>query len=146
VRARLLAQAGVPGPIAGASVVVDLTAGLVTEVVFILLGIGLYLGAQGDAGWLLHLGASLILFSLLLLAFGLVQRRGLFMWLTRVLERATQGRGWQGLVGAAAALDREIVARYDDRTRLSVCAGWRLLGWVWGSVEMWLAWSAIRSI
>jgi putative membrane protein len=139
VRARLLARAGISGPLAGASVVVDVTIGLVTQVVFVLLGIGLYLEAQGGAVWLLQAGAGIATFSLLLVCFGLIQRRGLFLSLARILERTTRGRAWQGLIGSAAALDREIVARYHDRTRLSICAAWRLLGWLWGSAEVWLA-------
>jgi putative membrane protein len=139
VRARLLTRAGISGPVAGASVVVDVTVGLVTQVAFVLLGIGLYVAMQGGAVWLLQAGAGIATFSLLLLAFGLLQRRGLFLRLARILEHTTQGRAWQGLVGSAAALDREIVARYQDRTRLSICAGWRLLGWLWGSAEVWLA-------
>ncbi|MGH6899276.1 MAG: lysylphosphatidylglycerol synthase domain-containing protein [Geminicoccaceae bacterium] len=140
VRARLLARAGVAGPIAGASVVVDLTAGLVTQVLFIVLGIVLYLEQrQAGAGWLLHLAGGLALFCALLFGFGMAQRRGLFLRLARILERATRGRAWRSLVGSAAALDREIVARYADRARLSRCACWRFLGWLWGSVEIWLA-------
>ena len=139
VRARLLARAGISGPVAGASVVVDVTTGLVTQVVFVLLGIGLYLAVQGGAVWLLQAGAGIATFGLLLLGFALLQRRGLFLRLARILEQTTRGRAWQGLVGSAAALDREIVARYHDRTRLAICAAWRLLGWLWGSAEVWLA-------
>jgi putative membrane protein len=139
VRARLLARAGVAGPVAGASVVVDVTAGLVSQIVFILVGIALYLTERGQAGWRLHLGAGLALFCALVIGFGLAQRRGLFLGLARLLERATRGRGWDGLVGSAVALDREVMARYDDAPRLALCAGWRLLGWLWGSVEIWLA-------
>jgi putative membrane protein len=139
VRARLLARAGIGGPVAGASVVVDVTTGLVTQVAFVLLGIGLYLELQGGAVWLLQAGAGIAIFSLLLLGFGWLQRRGLFLRLARMFEQATRGRAWQGLVGSAVALDREIVLGYDDRTRLALCAGWRLLGWLWGSAEVWLA-------
>jgi putative membrane protein len=139
VRARLLTRAGISGPVAGASVVVDVTVGLVTQVAFVLLGIGLYVAMQGGAVWLLQAGAGIATFSLLLLAFGLLQRRGLFLRLARIFEHTARGRAWQGLVGSAAALDREIVARYQDRTRLSICAAWRLLGWLWGSTEVWLA-------
>jgi hypothetical protein len=136
VRARLLARAAVSGAVAGASVVVDVTTGLVTQVVFVLLGIGLYLELQGGTEWLLQIGAGIALLSLLLLGFGFVQRRGLFLCLARICERVTRGGSWQGLVGGAAALDREIVARYDDRGRLVTCAAWRLLGWLWGSAEV----------
>jgi uncharacterized membrane protein YbhN (UPF0104 family) len=56
-----------------------------------------------------------------------------------MVERATRGRIWRSLVGSAAALDREVIARYRDRLRFALCAGWRLVGWLWGSAEIWLA-------
>ena len=139
VRARLLARAGISGPLAGATVVVDVTTGLVTQIVFVLLGLGLYLQARGGGAWLLQAGAGIATFGLLLLCFGILQRRGLFRRLARLFDQVTRGRAWQGLVGSAAALDREIAARYDDHARLASCAAWRLLGWLWGSAEVWLA-------
>ena len=139
VRAHLLARAGVRRPVAGASVVVDLTAGLATQLAFVLLGMGLLIGIRGGSEWLLRLGAGLGIFALAVLGFVLVQHRGLFLRFARLLKRVTRGGPWQGLVGGAGALDREVVARYRDRVRLSRCAGWRLIGWVWGSAEIWLA-------
>jgi putative membrane protein len=140
VRARLLARAAVAGPVAGASVVVDLTAGLVTQALFMALGIALYLGHwHADAGWLLHLAGGLALFCALPISFGWAQRRGLFLRLARLFERATRSGAWQSLVGSAAALDREIAARYADRPGVLRCACWRFLGWLLGSVEIWLA-------
>jgi putative membrane protein len=138
VRAHLLSRAGVTGPVAGASVVVDLTAGLATQDAFILLGVAQLLGAQGGSEWLLRLGAGLGILALAVLGFVMLQQRGLFLSLARVVERVTPGRGWLDLTGSAASLDREVVARYRDRARLSICAGWRLLGWLCGSVEIWL--------
>lgn len=64
---------------------VDLTTGLVTQLAFVLLGIGLYLETQGGALWLLHLGVGLGVFSVRVLGFGLPSPR-------RMVERAT--RGW----------------------------------------------------
>lgn len=139
VRAQMLARAGVAGPVAGASVVVDLTAGLFTQILFILLGIALFLEQRGGASWLLQAAGGLALFSVFLVGFGIAQRRGLFLGLARIFERATRGRAWQGLVGGAAALDRAIIASYQDRSKLALCACWRSLGWLWGGVEIWLA-------
>lgn len=138
VRAHLLTRAGVAGPLAGASVVVDVTIGLATQFAFVLLGLALLLAAHGGSPWLLRLGAGLGTLALAVLGFVLLQRRGLFLLLARMVERATRGRGWLDLTGSAASLDREVAARYRDRVRLSICAGWRLLGWLWGSAEIWL--------
>jgi hypothetical protein len=107
VRAHLLSGAGIAGPIAGASVVVDLTVGLATQLAFVLLGIGLLLETGGGASRLAQLGAGLGVLGLLVLGFVLLQRGGLFLRLARLVERATRGRIWQSLVGSAAGLDRE---------------------------------------
>lgn len=138
VRAHLLSRAGVAGPLAGASVVVDVTVGLATQFAFVLLGLVLLLAVQGGSPWLLRLGAGLGTLALAVLGFVLLQQRGLFLPLARLVERATRGRGWLDLTGSAASLDREVLARYRDRVRLSICAGWRLLGWLSGSAEIWL--------
>jgi putative membrane protein len=139
VRAHLLSRAGVAGPAAAASVVVDLTAGLAMQLAFVLCGIGLLVAAGAGDHRFVHLGAGLGVFGLLVLGFVLLQRGGLFLRLARMVERATRGRIWQSLVGSAAALDREVIARYRDRLQLALCAGWRLVGWLWGSAEIWLA-------
>jgi putative membrane protein len=139
VRARLLARSGTPGPTAGASVVVDLTAGLVTQIAFAALGILLLLQQLGRTGELQGLTLGLALFGLLLLAFALAQRRGLFARLARPVERLASGAAWRALVGDAAALDAEVALRYRRGAALGRCAAWRGLGWLAGGVEIWLA-------
>ena len=59
VRARLISQAGVRGPVGGATVVVDMTIGVFTQVIFSLMGVAaLYLVA--DAGESRNLGQGLL--------------------------------------------------------------------------------------
>jgi putative membrane protein len=139
VRARLLARSGTPGPAAGASVVVDLTAGLLTQIAFAALGIVLLVRLLGHAGDLMELALGLALFGLLLLGFAAAQRRGLFSLLARPLHRLASGPGWRALVGNAAALDAEVALRYRRGRALTLCAAWRSLGWLAGGVELWLA-------
>lgn len=139
VRARLAVHSGVPGPAAGASVVVDLTMALFTQIIFASMGIVLLLelGDVGGLGRSVMLG--LALFAFLLLGFYLVQRFGLFRFLAATLSRLVGGRDWLSLVGGAAALDDAIHATYRDRRALLVAGGWRLFGWVLGTGEVWLA-------
>jgi putative membrane protein len=139
VRARLLAQSGTPGPTAGASVVVDATAGLLTQLAFALLGLGLLLRHLGQASELLPAIAGLGLFGLLLAGFAAVQHRGLFSLLVRPLHRLASSPTWQSLIGSAAALDAEIKACYRDRRAFARCAAWRALAWLAGGVEIWVA-------
>jgi putative membrane protein len=139
VRARLIARGGRSGASAGASVVVDLTLGLVTQIAFAALGIALLLGQSGAPPALAPLAVGLALFGGLLLAFALLQRRGLFSLLARPVGRIARGPPWQLLVGGATALDAEIGRRYRQGSALAACAAWRGLGWLMGGVELWLA-------
>jgi hypothetical protein len=139
VRAQLLARAGVGGPVAGASVVVDVTAGLITQILFLVLGVGLFLSQSHDAGWLAPLLGGLAVFGALVAGFLLAQRRGLFGALAAVAACVTRGRTWPDLIGGAGAIDPAIAAIYRDHAKLARCAFWRAFGWLWGSVEFWLA-------
>lgn len=139
VRARLLALSGTPGATAGASVVVDLTAGMATQAVFALGGVLMLLVHLGYGPATAEIGAGLALFGVLVVGFGLAQSRGLFLPLARMLQRIARGRALPLVTGGAAALDTEIRARYRDRASLARCLGWRLVGWLWGGVEIWIA-------
>jgi putative membrane protein len=139
VRARLLARSGTPGPAAGASVVVDLTAGLLTQIAFAALGIVLLVRLLGHVGDLLGLAFGLALFGLLLLGFAAAQRRGLFSVLARPARRLASRPRWRALIGDAAALDAEVALRYRRGRALTLCAAWRSLGWLAGGIELWLA-------
>jgi putative membrane protein len=139
VRAHLLARSGTPAASAGASVVVDLTAGLLTQVAFAALGVLLLAQQLGRAGDLSGLSFGLALFGLLLLAFLAAQRRGLFSLLVRPARRLASRRSWRTLAGSLTALDAEIALRYRHRRAFALCAAWRALGWLGGGIELWLA-------
>ena len=142
VRARLISQAGVRGPVGGATVVVDMTIGVFTQVIFSLMGVAaLYLVA--DAGESRNLGQGLLfglgVFSLLFVGFYVAQHYGLFLVLARALEKVAGGREFMALSGGAAALDDEIVAAYRRLGALFWSSVWRLASWVIGAGEVWLA-------
>jgi putative membrane protein len=138
IRARLLARSGTAGAAAGASVVVDLTAGLLTQALFAGLGL-LLLHLLGQSAGLRQVAIGLALFGLLLAGFVAAQRYGLFALLARPICRLARGPTWRSLAGSAAALDAEIALRYRHGAALVRCAGWRGLGWLAGALELWLA-------
>lgn len=139
VRARLIAQRGLPDSVAGASVVVDVTVGLLTHILFALMGAGILLHRYGPGDTAVALAAGISLFTVLLLAFYGVQRLGFFGFLARTSARLVRGRMPPTLAGGMAALDEAIAAVYRRRRDLAVSCGWRLLGWVLGTGEVWLA-------
>ncbi len=139
VRARLASHRGVPGVIAGASVVADLTLGVMTQIVFSLLGLFLLIQHEGGRGTVYGAVIGLAIVTVLVVAFYVVQRSGLFGFLTRVLGFVARGRDWLTLAGSAKALDDAIKSLYRRRRDLLVCCFWHLVSWIGGAGEVWLA-------
>src|SRR5215468_8357516 len=129
VRGRALVGTGVAATTAGASVVVDITLMLSTQVVFTLIGLSLlivYLGANEVAGQVI-IGVGLT--TAALGSFVLLQRRGLFGLMARLLERLAHTPDWLTLVSSAAAFDGEIHRLYRNRPALTAASAWHLLAW-----------------
>jgi putative membrane protein len=138
VKARLVAQRGVPGVRAGASVVVDVTLVVTSQMLFTLLGLGL-LGVRLGGGGLWPAAATgAVLMALALAGFHAFQRRQGFSRLARRIERLTSGQ-WTSLVANADALDRAVADLYADRRTVAAAWSWHLLSWVVGVGEVWLA-------
>src|SRR5262249_901243 len=138
VRARALAAAGVPGPTAGASVLVDMTVILSTQLPLTLLGLGL-LAAYFDAGALVgRVLLGVLVPASMLAGFVLAQRRGLFGAGARLIERFVQSSEQLAISGSAAALDREVRRLYRNRGALLAAVAWHGLGWLIGTTEVWL--------
>ncbi|MGI9449442.1 MAG: flippase-like domain-containing protein [Geminicoccaceae bacterium] len=138
VRAHLLHRSGLRGHVAAASVIVDLTVGLLMQVTFALIGLMLLLMALDHDEKLIPLGLGLALFSSLILVFAALQRRGLVTLPIDLLERFVKAPIWRQLIDNAGKLDQQIRSSYRETGWLLVCACWRLLGWLWPSLEIWL--------
>lgn len=137
VRAGLLSRSAVPGAVAAASVVADVTAGLVTEVLFVLLG--LFFLFQEDARTALPVLIAIAIFALILGGFYVAQRKGLFERATGLLARRIGGEKGFGVVSRAAALDGALARIYRSHRRFLACCAWRAAGWVLGAGEVYLA-------
>jgi putative membrane protein len=143
VRARLAALRGIAGPRAVASVLVDVTAGLVTQVVFVAMGIAIII-ARGGHTVLLALIAGLAVLSILLLGFYVLQRYGMARPLGRLFERRG-GRQLAVLVGNARIMDQAVDRLYQGTLRFLACCGWRLAGWIAGAGEILIALAFLSS-
>ncbi len=139
VRARLLVLSGAPGADAGASVVADLTAGVVTEILFTLLGIALLLPHEGAGTTTAALLAGVALFAVFVSLFFVAQRNGLFRSLARLLERVVRVGDWRAITGGAEALDAAVSGIYRRRRAFFLACLWRMAGWFAGAIEVWLA-------
>jgi putative membrane protein len=137
-RARLAAQGELGLARTGAAATADVTIGAITQIPFALVGlVGLAAVAADDRSALLWaLLGGLVLFLALILAFLRVQRAGLGRIVMALIHRVAPGAA--GL-GDPWALDREIHAIYMRRRALVAAAAWRLVGWVVGAAEIWVA-------
>lgn len=139
LRALLLHRRGVEGPIAGASVMVDVTAGVLTQFIFSVVGVIAFAGIVGGGqDTIVNLTLGLALFGAGLAGFYIVQRSGPFLRLARLMERFASMNTWTTITGGAAALDAAVVALYRQRRATTLCCFWRIVGWVGGTGEVWL--------
>lgn len=139
VRARLAFHCRVPGVIAGASVVADLTLGILTQILFALIGLTLLARVDGVEGTLVLAVIGICMISVLLALFYKVQKFGLFGFLTRILQFVARSREWMSLVGSAKALDDSLVNLYQRRRDVLFSCAFRMFAWLVGAGEVWLA-------
>src|SRR5262249_57123775 len=118
VRAQLLARRSVPGPVAGASVVVDITLHLTGQLVFTTLGLGLLLVHVGGRALAGPVVAGLVTMALAIAGFLAVQHRGIFGAMSGLIARLVRSEGWSALSANAAALDPALRSFYADPPRL----------------------------
>ncbi len=129
VGTRLLMMNQIPGTVAGASVVVDLTLSVFTQLLFTVIGLGLLVFTTDSSGVVFGVFVGIVVGLMGVIGFLLLQKRGLFTMLL----------GWLSLVGGAERLDRAIKTIYHHRKRLLLCAWWQMLAWIVGAGEVWLA-------
>ncbi len=139
VRARLLVLARTPAALAGASVLVDFTVGLLAQALFVLVGVALLLRAVGLGPTVQTILAVLGAGGLGLVVFYALQRSGGLRSGARWMARLGQTPHWQSLSGGALHMDRELQALYDARRRILGAALLRLAGWFLSVGEIWLA-------
>ncbi len=139
LRAYMLYQHRGGGAIAGASVLVDVTAGIFTQVLFSTVGVFLFFVIVGtDSDTTLNLTLGLALFAGGMAGLYTIQRLGIFTRLARFTERAIRREYWRNLTGSAIEFDNAIAALYRKKRPILACCFWRILGWVFGTGEVWL--------
>jgi putative membrane protein len=140
-RGRALALYGVRYAASAASVVVDVTVGVVSQMVYVILGAAIVAVLAVDSG-----GGQRDVLIAAVLGFGVI---GALMVLAQVsrpfgrLLRRLGGRLGKSvggrLLGGAAAVEAEVMRSYARRGPIAECFAWRLIGWLAGGVEFWLA-------
>jgi putative membrane protein len=139
VRAQLLARRGVAGTVAGASVVADITLHLTGQLLFTLLGLCLLVAHVGGRALAGPVVLGFVVMALIVGAFFVIQRRGVFGAMARVIAHLLRASDWSSLSTNADALDRSIRTFYAGRRRVAVSSMWHFLSWLLGAGEIWLA-------
>jgi glycosyltransferase 2 family protein len=135
--ARALVLAGVPGMLAAASTIVDVTLEFVAQLGYIALGLGWLVHLHPDSPTALPVAIGLLIAVPIAAAFFFVQRRG-FGYVERIA--GILGRGWaERSASGAAALHAGLVAIYRRRGGLWWNFALHFACWIASAAEVWLA-------
>ena len=143
---RLVRLRGVPSAQAAASMVVDVTVGVTTQLIFVLSGLGLLLMRSTEHGvvvlaWVVLIGTG-ILFAAVV-AFFVFQHRGLFFASVTTIRRLLPERWLSAWLAGASAIDDAVVAAYRARRRILRASALHLMGWAARAGEIWLLMQAL---
>jgi putative membrane protein len=138
VKASLLTKTGIGGAVAGATVVVDVTLVMLTQIFFTIIGLALLLLLIGGRTLALPVAVGLVIMGSMLAAFYAAQRQGVFGTLAQMLVRVGRGR-WSTLVAGGDALDASVTVLYRQPRTIAASSAWHLTSWLLGTGEVWLA-------
>ncbi|HEV7138372.1 MAG TPA: lysylphosphatidylglycerol synthase domain-containing protein [Steroidobacteraceae bacterium] len=137
---RLLCETGVDGVAAAASVTTEVVLTIVSQYVFVMLGVLCLLRLTNTVQFaddvLIGLAASLPLLVLLAL---LLRYGSIFQRMERIAVRFLGEQTLSFLAGQSASLDAAIRELCTDAPRLLTAMAWQVTGMVAGSLETWLA-------
>jgi putative membrane protein len=138
--ARHLTQLGMPMQEAAAAITVSTTLQTFAQIVFAIVGVfllGTHASISEHALRTSALAASAFL-AVQVGGFFLVQRRGFFSKLTRVMTRFAGKRDWSQWVTQAEAIDLAIQATYNRSSPVFASFVLSLIGWFVGTGEVYL--------
>ncbi|HYC18415.1 MAG TPA: lysylphosphatidylglycerol synthase domain-containing protein [Pseudolabrys sp.] len=139
--ARLAHLRGVPSVQAAASMVVDTTVGVITQMVFVIAGVILLLArpserAVSNVVWVVLIGIAV--FFVAVAAFILFQHKNMFARFAKLARGLLPGKWLSHFVVSASAMDDAVVQAYRSGESFWRANLWRIAGWVAGTGEVWL--------
>jgi putative membrane protein len=139
--ARLVHKAGVPGAEAAASIVVDITIGATSQLLFVLAGV-LALGALSNADAASEVARAALIgvgvFAAGIAGFVLVQHNSMFSLFARLARRVAPREWLTEFEDHASAVDGAVTAIYRRRLAFIRANALRLAGCAAGAGEIWL--------
>ncbi len=137
-KAHILARRGLADGVAGASVVVDVTLVVLTQIIFTVIGLAVLLPRlSGGPRLVVVLGTALL--ATLLAGFYVAQRRGFFTFVARISKRLLGSANSAAFVAGAAAIDAEVLRLYTQCRVLIASGAWHIASWFLGIGEIWVA-------
>jgi len=123
---------------AAASIVVDTTLALLSEILFVVCGIAVLASLHDNASLPQGLAAGVAIAATVAALVFVVQRGHLFEQLARVLAKIGLGEAWLKQLGNLRQLDARIHALHQDPVALFRCFLARFAAWTLGTGEVWL--------
>lgn len=136
--ARELTLAGVRPVVAAASTIVDMTAELLSQVLFTVAGLAVILARGVDGPVSSALIAGIGLAAVAVLGFLYAQQRGLFRFIETLPERLGFSEAW-GTFSDEGTLHVAVVAIHTETWRLPASTLLHLLAWGFAALETYLA-------
>jgi len=139
LRAYLAALRGVPGGVAAATVLGDITIGICVQTVFTLTGISLLIIATGRTNLAAPALAGVPLALLAVGGFYAVQRFGVFRLLNMLGKRFANDPTWRVFAQKGEGIDASIRSIYENGRAIAICGLSTAFSWCSVSVEVWIA-------
>ena len=139
VLARVASMWGTPLRIATAAMIVDITIGVVTNVIFVVTACILLVAATGRTDLARPAFVAVLTGTLAAAGFYAVQRMGVFRWSATLASRLAKAPGSDSLVHGGEALDQTIRLVYARRRGVAGCYFFWILSRIIASGEVWIA-------
>ena len=143
VRARLAAISGTPLQPCVATVIVDVTVGIVAQIIFTLMGLLLLVVVTGHTSFVGPTMVGIVIGIGAVTGFYFAQRLGMFRFVGVLITRLVRSEAWSSLVQSGEMLDETVRTVYARRRGVLICFGWTLVSLVVSSGEMWIALHAL---
>jgi putative membrane protein len=143
---RLAHLRGVPGVQAVASMIVDITIGAATQMIFVISGAALLLTRSSDRTTTAVASGVLVgtaVFLVTIVAFTVFQHRGLFGVSAKLTRRLLPQEWLSVLEAGASAIDDAVVASYRAGPVILGAGALRLIAWTVEAGEIWLVMRAL---
>lgn len=138
VSVRLMVKGGVRKAPAIAAIVVELSLSILSQFLFVLIGVGLLLFRVSDDSVGARLLWGVVLSAPLIGGMLYIQKVGVFGILEKLIALFLRDK-WKKLIGSGAKLDHAVRTMYRRRDKIVYCFIMQFLSWALVSGEVWLA-------